>query len=639
MLALPCGWQEYRYGNQLITHSLAFSINHPPTHSLTHHLFFYSCEKVAPIYSHGVLAYDEVIDKMIGEGIVTDGMVIPAGSTLCEELFCIYYVKTPSVLNKVVKHFSQCANSHIPILDDFESTSSASPSRYILHLKSNKRSNGLVHQHENTAVRQHQHQQPLDNDLLVIYVTYQSAWSFEIIRSLLTDSYPTQNLLFYLVQSTDNVEANEGRLYVLPPAAYAEIESTAESVSEEKFVRRRPDIFVISSVDERKGDNTRTQLCHSKSNEGIIRDSTSLQQSDKLLSWHFNCQDYIRESIEEIDPKNILFINGEAVDVTTTSTFLGHQNDEVGNKGKQYNRKYVILNAYNVDKIKGRIDDTSTRRNRNDARDKEHKGEIVVQYLPNAATSLASAPVYRHSDMQLFSDTSSEDSILFANKAAWLLLETRGGEWAANVLSEKKRSVAYLYFRCDRPDRELFFSLLFPLLPTVDSLGACSGSGRSSDQAAKDSRGYIEARFASNYIGQAIHAYKPYKFVIAFENTLVDGYITEKLTNAFLSHSVPIYYGAPDVGKYFNTQAFINCHDFLDLQSCASYVAKVNEDETLYLSYLQAPPMTSVEVWCDFFQALPGVARDRRCQRHLEKSDNDNNIVRNIVNTFDFHAP
>ena len=48
-----------------------------------------------------------------------------------------------------------------------------------------------------------------------------------------------------------------------------------------------------------------------------------------------------------------------------------------------------------------------------------------------------------------------------------------------------------------------------------------------------------------------------YMYHIAIENQISRGYITEKITNCFLSMTVPIYIGAPDVGDYFNPDGII----------------------------------------------------------------------------------
>jgi hypothetical protein len=57
---------------------------------------------------------------------------------------------------------------------------------------------------------------------------------------------------------------------------------------------------------------------------------------------------------------------------------------------------------------------------------------------------------------------------------------------------------------------------------------------------------------------------KPYKFTISFENNSYPGYQTEKLYDAMLEWSIPIYCGDPCIGELFNTKSFINGFDILE---------------------------------------------------------------------------
>lgn len=49
----------------------------------------------------------------------------------------------------------------------------------------------------------------------------------------------------------------------------------------------------------------------------------------------------------------------------------------------------------------------------------------------------------------------------------------------------------------------------------------------------------------------------PYRFTIAIENASLPHYWTEKITDAFMSYSVPLYYGAPNIGEYFPEDSYI----------------------------------------------------------------------------------
>lgn len=47
-----------------------------------------------------------------------------------------------------------------------------------------------------------------------------------------------------------------------------------------------------------------------------------------------------------------------------------------------------------------------------------------------------------------------------------------------------------------------------------------------------------------------------YAFSIAIENCRRDYYFTEKIIDCFLTGTVPIYWGCPSIGKFFNTDGF-----------------------------------------------------------------------------------
>ena len=81
-----------------------------------------------------------------------------------------------------------------------------------------------------------------------------------------------------------------------------------------------------------------------------------------------------------------------------------------------------------------------------------------------------------------------------------------------------------------------------------------------------------------------------YKFHIAYENADLPGWTTEKLTDAFAAHTVPIFWGDITVKEQFNPGAFIDRRDFDSDEACIEHVLKVDADDELYLNYLGAPP-------------------------------------------------
>jgi hypothetical protein len=49
----------------------------------------------------------------------------------------------------------------------------------------------------------------------------------------------------------------------------------------------------------------------------------------------------------------------------------------------------------------------------------------------------------------------------------------------------------------------------------------------------------------------------PFQFSIVMENSQQYNWITEKLIDCLVSRTIPIYWGAPNVGEYFNTKGII----------------------------------------------------------------------------------
>jgi len=82
---------------------------------------------------------------------------------------------------------------------------------------------------------------------------------------------------------------------------------------------------------------------------------------------------------------------------------------------------------------------------------------------------------------------------------------------------------------------------------------------------------------------------KQYKFCVAFENKIMDGYTTEKLTQAMWMRCIPLYWGNRRVQLDFNPKSFINRHEFPDDESFIRHILEVDRDPDLYMEYLEQP--------------------------------------------------
>ncbi|MGV6805740.1 MAG: glycosyltransferase family 10 domain-containing protein [Ruegeria sp.] len=77
-----------------------------------------------------------------------------------------------------------------------------------------------------------------------------------------------------------------------------------------------------------------------------------------------------------------------------------------------------------------------------------------------------------------------------------------------------------------------------------------------------------------------------YRFSVVIENVRERNYFSEKLTDAILCSTVPIYWGCPNVGDFFDTAGMILCETEIDIQKA---VESLSDDEyDARLPHLQA---------------------------------------------------
>ncbi len=98
------------------------------------------------------------------------------------------------------------------------------------------------------------------------------------------------------------------------------------------------------------------------------------------------------------------------------------------------------------------------------------------------------------------------------------------------------------------------------------------------------------------------------KFTIAFESVNMHGFFTEKIVDAFLANTIPIYLGDPDIAQVFNRKAFINCSDYSSFEEVLEKVKELDSNDELYLQMLREPV---------FAEGLPVDGYDERFEAFL----------------------
>jgi hypothetical protein len=96
--------------------------------------------------------------------------------------------------------------------------------------------------------------------------------------------------------------------------------------------------------------------------------------------------------------------------------------------------------------------------------------------------------------------------------------------------------------------------------------------------------------YLNNVGGRVVDKFKfdkQHKFSLAIENSTE--YTTEKLYEAFGAHTIPIYWGNPEISKEFNTRAFVNFYDYGTIDKVVDRVKEIDNNDELYLQMMREP--------------------------------------------------
>lgn len=77
---------------------------------------------------------------------------------------------------------------------------------------------------------------------------------------------------------------------------------------------------------------------------------------------------------------------------------------------------------------------------------------------------------------------------------------------------------------------------------------------------------------------------KQYRFCVCFENSFINGYITEKIFSCFAAGCVPIYFGAPNIEEYIPKECYIDYRDFKNNDELYAFITSMSEET--YQEYL-----------------------------------------------------
>jgi hypothetical protein len=152
------------------------------------------------------------------------------------------------------------------------------------------------------------------------------------------------------------------------------------------------------------------------------------------------------------------------------------------------------------------------------------------------------------------------------------------------ALKKKRRFCDFIYSNANaNPARDEFFDLLSSK-EFVHSAGAYRSNIESS---------ILRTSWDSDWRQAKIEYQSESFFSFAFENASHLGYTTEKIITSMLAKSVPIYWGNAAIGEYFNSKAFVNCHQFDSLTKACDKILMIYSDPSAYREMLTQPWMTA----------------------------------------------
>lgn len=119
------------------------------------------------------------------------------------------------------------------------------------------------------------------------------------------------------------------------------------------------------------------------------------------------------------------------------------------------------------------------------------------------------------------------------------------------------------------PERDSFVASLMTSGVRVDSLGACLKNG-------EYPRGVSTLETVSRY-----------RYMICIENSAYPSFVTERVFNAWIGGTIPIYRGAPDIADYSPFPgSYILADDFDDTHALAKYLLYLDANHTARNEYL-----------------------------------------------------
>lgn len=190
-------------------------------------------------------------------------------------------------------------------------------------------------------------------------------------------------------------------------------------------------------------------------------------------------------------------------------------------------------------------------------------------------------PRWRHADYCIGHDALSDRRYLRLPYYAMLAIEdaARPFELAPPTPWGERQFCAFIYLNPGPPERQQLFEALSQRQPVTSP-------GEFLHNADADA---LEPRRGDWRLSKIAYL-QQFRFVITCENSSHPGYTTEKLYDALLAGTIPVYWGNPSVSQDFDPAAFLDAGSFADFDALADAVHAIDADPDRATAILSHAP-------------------------------------------------
>jgi len=149
------------------------------------------------------------------------------------------------------------------------------------------------------------------------------------------------------------------------------------------------------------------------------------------------------------------------------------------------------------------------------------------------------------------------------------------------LLRESKGGAVAMISNCGAKERKDYLTEMAKYMPIYNA-GSCSISGVKKISA--------PSRWGGKWFEAKNSVVRKYPFYLAFENSNLTDYVTEKLYTGFFAGVVPVYWGSPEVAKVAPPHSFVDANRFDSPKHLALHLKNLTANYGKYAAHFNYLP-------------------------------------------------